>query len=158
MIHKTGCSLWWKPDKTMVWLIIQVRSTLKMKLSYHDRSDEEFFCEKNQIGQRCDWLYKSSLCKKRYWIFMINQFRYRLWWKPNRTMKWLIVQMRSTPKMKLSCHDRLDRVWSMTKTRQDNDMTDHIVLFYTKYKTELLGPIYPGVVFDEIQIEQRRDR
>ena len=106
-------------------------------------------CDKNQIGQRLDWLYKSDLCWKWYEIVVTNQFGYRLWWKPNRTMTWLIIQMQSTLKMKLSCHDWSDWVWSVTKTRQDNDMTNHVGLLYTKIKIELLGPIWSGVVYDE---------
>ena len=46
----------------------------------------------------------------------------------------------------------------MKKIRQDNDMTGHVGLFYTKIKIELLGPICLGVVYDENQIGQRRDR
>ena len=66
--------------------------------------------------------------------------------------------MQSMPKMKRGCHDWLDRVLCMKKIRQDNDMTGHVGLFYTKIKIELLGPICLGVVYDENQIGQRRDR
>ena len=40
------------------------------------------------------------------------------------------------------------------KTRQDNDVTDHIGLLYAKIESELSGPISPGVVYDENQKEQ----
>ena len=43
--------------------------------------------------------------------------------------------------MKLSYHEWSDRVQSMTKTKQDNDMTNHIGLVHTKIKMELSGPI-----------------
>ena len=43
------------------------------------------------------------------------------------------------------------------KTRQDNDMTDHIGLLHSKIETELLGPIWSGTVCDENQIGQRLD-
>ena len=33
-------------------------------------------------------------------------------------------------KMKLSCHDQLDRVWFVTKTSKDNNMIDRIGAFY----------------------------
>ena len=46
--------------------------------------------------------------------------------------------MWSLLKMKLSCFDQLDYVHSVTKTRQDNDMIDHIGLVYTKIDIELL--------------------
>ena len=37
----------------------------------------------------------------------------------------------------------------MTKTRHDNDVINHIGLFYAEIKTELLGPILPSEVCDE---------
>ena len=43
------------------------------------------------------------------------------------------------------------------KTGKDNNMTEHIGLAYTKTKTELLGIIWPGVVYDENQKGQWRD-
>ena len=36
--------------------------------------------------------------------------------------------------MKLSCHDWLDYVCSITKIRQDNDVINHISLVYIKLK------------------------
>ena len=59
--------------------------------------------------------------------------------------------MWSTSKAKLSCHDQLDQVRSMTKIWQDNDMIDCIDLVYIETENELLGPIWPGVVYDENQ-------
>ena len=59
-----------------------------------------------------------------------------------------------TPKMKLRRHDQSDRVLFMTKTKQDNNVTDHIGLVYTKNNTELLGPIGPGTVYDENNTRQ----
>ena len=38
---------------------------------------------------------------------------------------------------------------SMTKTRQDNNMSHHIGVVYAKNNTELLGPIGRGVVCDK---------
>ena len=43
--------------------------------------------------------------------------------------------------MKLSYRDRFDGVWSMMKTRQDNDMIDRIGLVKVETKIELSGPI-----------------
>ena len=48
-----------------------------------------------------------------------------------------MVQMWSTIKMKLNCHDRLDQVRFVTKTRQENDVTNCISLLYTETKTKL---------------------
>ena len=44
-------------------------------------------------------------------------------------------------KMKLSCHDRLDEMRFVTKTRKNNNMIDYIGLDYVKNDIELLGPI-----------------
>ena len=55
-------------------------------------------------------------------------------------------------KMKLSCSDRLDRVWFVTKTRQNNDVIDCIGVVYAETKTKLLGPIKPGAVCYDNQI------
>lgn len=40
-------------------------------------------------------------------------------------------------KTKLNYYDQTDRVRTVTKTRQDNDMIDHIGAVYAKIKTEL---------------------
>ena len=40
--------------------------------------------------------------------------------------------------MKLTCHDRSDRVSSVMKTKQDNDMTDRTGAVYVETNTELL--------------------
>ena len=55
-------------------------------------------------------------------------------------------------KMKLSCHGRLDGVWSLIKkTIRENDVTDCIGLVYVETKTSLLGPLSLGEVCDENQ-------
>ena len=41
---------------------------------------------------------------------------------------------------------------SMTKTRLDNDVTDHTSEVYAKNKTKLSWPIRPSIVYDENQI------
>ena len=52
-----------------------------------------------------------------------------------------MVWVWSIPKTKLSCCDWLDRVRSLIKTRQDNDVIDHMGLDYAKTEIELSGPI-----------------
>ena len=47
-----------------------------------------------------------------------------------------IVQVRFTMKMKLNSHNRSDMVWSMMKTRKDNDMINHIGAVYAKSEME----------------------
>ena len=42
----------------------------------------------------------------------------------------------------------------MTKTKQDNDMTNHIGLVHTKIKMELSGPIQQDTICDENQTRQ----
>ena len=45
----------------------------------------------------------------------------------------------------------------MTKTRQENDMTDRIGLVYAKFEIELSGPIWTGVVSEENKTEEQCD-
>lgn len=51
--------------------------------------------------------------------------------------------------MKLSCHDRLNQVPFVTKTIQDNNMTDHTCAVYDENDTELLWSIGLGMVCHE---------
>ena len=43
--------------------------------------------------------------------------------------------------MKLSYRDQSNQVRFVMKTRQNNDVTNHIGMVYTKNDTELSGPI-----------------
>ena len=61
----------------------------------------------------------------------------------------LIVQMQSTPKMKLSYYEKSDQVWLMKKTKLDNDVTDCINMFYFETKIKLSGFIRPSAIYDE---------
>ena len=63
--------------------------------------------------------------------------------------------MRFTSKMKLSYRDRSKQVQSVTKTRQDNDMTDRTGTIHAKNENELSGSIILGVIYDKNQIGQR---
>ena len=54
--------------------------------------------------------------------------------------------------MKLSCHDQSKRVSFVTKTRQDNNMTDRIGAMYTENNTKLLWLIGSSSNCDENQI------
>ena len=49
--------------------------------------------------------------------------------------------MWSTWKTTLNHRDQFDEVWSMMKTKLDNDVTNHISVVHTKTKTKLSGPI-----------------
>ena len=63
----------------------------------------------------------------------------------------MIVQIWYTLNTKLSYHNQSNQVWPITKTKQDNDMTDCIGLVYVENNTELSGPIGPGVVSAKIR-------
>ena len=52
-------------------------------------------------------------------------------------------------KSKLNFWDLFDRVRSVMKTRQDNDMTNRTGALYTKNDIELLWPIGLGVIYDK---------
>lgn len=69
--------------------------------------------------------------------------------KTNKTMTWLIIQVQSTLKTTLTYCDESNQVWSMTKTRQDMDVTECISVVYTETKTKLFVPIWPSVVYNE---------
>ena len=64
---------------------------------------------------------------------------------------WLIEQVRSILKMILNFYDWSNRVPTMTKTRNNNYVTNHIDMTYIENETELLWPIELGVVCDENQ-------
>ena len=57
--------------------------------------------------------------------------------------------MSSIPKTKLCCRDRSNLVWSVMKTRQDNDVTQRMGLVYVENDIELLRHIGSSVVFEE---------
>lgn len=80
---------------------------------------------------------------------MIDQTRSSLWWKLDGITTWPNVQVWSTSKPKLNCQDLSDQVWSVMKTRQDIDVTDHIDVVYIKNEIELSWLIQQGAVYDE---------
>lgn len=61
---------------------------------------------------------------------------------------WLIAQMQSMSKTKLSCHDRLDQVRSMMKRRQENEMTERTGVIYIENEIEKLWSIELGTICD----------
>lgn len=61
----------------------------------------------------------------------------------------LIVKARSTVKSELNCHDQSNRMWFISKRRQDNDMIDHIIVIFVEYDAELSRLIRQWVVYDE---------
>lgn len=62
------------------------------------------------------------------------------------------------PKTKLNYHDRPVKVRSMTKTRQDNGMTDYTSVVYAEIIIELSWPIRQDVVYHKKVTGQQRDQ
>lgn len=60
--------------------------------------------------------------------------------------------------MKPNCHDRLDWVRYMIKTRQDNNVLNRTCAIYAKNKIELSWPIGLSAVYVEKRTRQQRDR
>ena len=56
--------------------------------------------------------------------------------------------------MKLNCHDRFNRVRSMTQTKQDNDVIDHIGMVYVENKIELSCLIRKKMTHDNDVIDR----
>ena len=57
------------------------------------------------------------------------------------------------PKLKLNYHNLFDQVWSAMKTKKENDITDCIGVVHAENETELLWSLWPGVLYDENQME-----
>ena len=62
-------------------------------------------------------------------------------------MRWPIVQVRSTPKLELNYHDKLDKMQSITKTRQDNNVIDRKGVMHIEYDIELWRSIRQYAVY-----------
>lgn len=111
----------------------------------------------NKIRQRRAQMYKCDLPWKWYWIVVTDQIGCWLWWKPNRTTMWLIIEMWSMLKTKLICHNRLDRynLWQ----KPDMKMMDQ------SYKSSLLQKWnwdvvieITGSIYNENKTGQQCDR
>lgn len=89
---------------------------------------------------------------------MIDKKKYDLWWKTNMKMMWLIVQVRSTPKLELNCDDRLDKMRSIMETKQDNNVIDHIGVVYAEKGIQLSWLIREDAIFHKKKRGQWRNR
>lgn len=58
-------------------------------------------CDKNQIGQWYDWLYRCGLCWKWYWTIRTYQTKCDLSRQMDKTTMWSTVQVRSMSKKKI---------------------------------------------------------
>ena len=72
-----------------------------------------------------------------------------LWRKQNRTTTWLIVQVRFKHKTIINFRDRLHQVPTVTNSKYDNYVTDHIDVVYFENKIELSRSIESSSVCDE---------
>ena len=97
--------------------------------------------EEDQIGQQCEWSYKCGLCWNQNWTIMTDQTRCRQSQKLDKIMICPIVKVWSSQNIILNYQDWLDSVRSMTKMRQETDVTDRIVLLYFENEIELWWPI-----------------
>ena len=53
------------------------------------------------------------------------------------------------PQLKMNYRDLLDKVRSMMKTRQDNDVTNRTCMVYTEHEIKLSWLIRSGVIYGE---------
>ena len=81
-----------------------------------------------------------------------------LWQRWDRIMTWPIVQVCFMLKTKLNCHDWSDKLRFVTKTIQDNDVTNHIDVVYAEIGIELSWMIRQDVVYHKKQTREWRDR
>lgn len=70
---------------------------------------------------------------------------------------WPIVQVRYMSKTILKYHDWSDQVQFMTKTKEDNDMIDHIGVVYVENDDKLPWSIWSSVDCNQNQIRQLCD-
>ena len=77
-------------------------------------------------------------------------------WETERSEFFPSVQ--STPKTRLSYRHQLDLLQSITKTKWDNDVTNHIDVVYDENEIELLSLIRPSEVYGKNQTRQRCDQ
>ena len=91
MTDQTECSLRWKPDRTTMWLIIQMWSMEKNEIELSWSIKLGVVYNENQIRQRRGWKYKCGLSPKWNWVIMTGWTRCCLWRKPYRITMWLFV-------------------------------------------------------------------
>lgn len=71
----------------------------KIELSWPIKAGAVY--DENKTEQRHDRSYKCILCRKQYWIIMINCTEGSLWRKIDSTTTWLIIQVWYMQKKKL---------------------------------------------------------
>ena len=147
-------SQWRKPDRTRRYQSNRCGLGQKQNWVVMTNWSGEV-CDENKTRQWRNWTDRCDLHWKWYWTIVkmcvVSDENYK------KNMTWSIIQVRSMSKTKLSCHDRSDRVSSVTKTKQVNNMIDCTSAVYAKNDTELLRQIGSVVDYDKNQIGKQRD-
>lgn len=140
--YRSRYGVLWKSGKTTMWHILQVRPTLKRKLSCRDRSNQLHTIMKTKPDSGMidhKGAVNVELKIELSWPIRPSANFYE---KKDKTMKWLIVHMRSMLKTKLTYHDWSGQVRSMKKAKQENDMIDCIGAVYVRNEIESLWSIW----------------
>lgn len=106
-------------------------------------------CEGNQMRKWHDRLYKCGLRQKQNWVAVIYRIESSLWRKLNRTTTWSIIKIWSMPKSKLTYQYRFDRMRSVMKTKQGNDVTHRTCTVWAENEIQLSWPIGSGAIYYE---------
>lgn len=118
-----------------MWPIVQVWYPQNTILNSEDQSDNVWSLIKtrqdNDVTSGTGLLY----IENENWTFKIDPIRYGLWKRLDRTITWLNIQVQSTLKTKLNFHDQSERMWFITKSKHDNNVTIRTGMI--EYDTEL---------------------
>ena len=60
-------------------------------------------------------------------------------------------------KLELNCQDRLDKMQSIMKTKQNNKVTNRKGVIFIEYDTKMSRPIEQCAIYDKDEIEKWRD-
>ena len=124
-----------RQDNDKIDRIGTIYAKIGTKMSWSIKQDTVY--DEKQTKQRYDQSYKCNLRKIRYLTIKTQWTVCDLWRKWDKTTMWLILQVCLTPKTKLDYYCWSDEVWSMTKMKQDNNVTNHNGAFYTKIGIEV---------------------
>ena len=90
VIDRVECGVSQKPNRTMMWQIVQVRFRTNMKLNARNRSNKVPFMMMTR-QDKDDWLYRCDLHQNPNWTIMSHQTWCSLSQKVGSTMTWTIV-------------------------------------------------------------------
>lgn len=127
MSDSIGYDLWRTLDRAKTWLVIQVQSTLKSQLNYHDRSDGMRSIKKSK--QNNDVIDLISVISIEYKNEMSRLIRQCQFYDEEETGQW----------------------------RDRSNVNDRTCLLNTENETELSYPIQQGIIYNKDQTGQRCD-